>query len=194
MRRFLSNSQVRQLLSAINLQSPFGRRDFLLVLFLYHTGLRVGECSRLLVTLVVDKYGNPRQQLDLPAIFCKGPRGRVIPLNACARACIEKILKFNRSRGLSVAPGAPLFQNSKHCPLSVRSIQRLIQVYRIKSDLDLAATPHTLRHTHGTALHSAGVPIRVIQQGLGHRYLSTTEKYLGVSPVAMESAYAALGG
>jgi integrase/recombinase XerC len=201
MRRFLSNSQVRQLLAAVDLRSPFGQRDYLLIMFLYHTGLRVGECSRLLVTLVLSQSGEPRHQLDLPAMFCKGPRGRVVPLNATARACITKQLAFNRARGLSTAPGAPLFQNSKHCPLSVRSIQLLIRDYRIKSDLDLAArcsrydgTPHTLRHTNGTELHRAGVPIRVIQQGLGHRHLSTTERYLGVSQVAMESAYAALGG
>lgn len=194
MRRFLSNSQVRQLLSAVDLQSSFGQRDYLLIMFLYHTGLRVGECSRLLVTLVLDQSGEPRHQLDLPAMFCKGPRGRVVPLNATARACVTKQLTFNQARGLSTAPGSPLFQNSRHCPLSIRSIQLLIRAYRIKVDLDLAATPHTLRHTNATALHSSGVPTRTIQQGLGHRHLSTTEKYLGVSPVAMESGYRALGG
>lgn len=101
MRRFLSNSQVRQLLSVIAsecvpegpLQSAFGRRDYLLILFLYHTGLRVGECSRLLVSLVVTQEGKARESLDLPAVFCKGPRGRVVPLNATARACVEKMLK-----------------------------------------------------------------------------------------------------
>jgi integrase len=60
MRRFLSNSQVRQLLSAVDLGSPFGQRDYLLIMFLYHTGLRVGECSRLLVTLVFGQSGLPQ--------------------------------------------------------------------------------------------------------------------------------------
>ena len=134
MRRYLSNSQVRQLtLSSVDLRSGFGQRDYLLILFLYHTGLRVGECSRLLVTLVLNKSCQVRQQLDLPAIFCKGPRGRVVPLNTTARACITKLLTFNQSRGLSTAPAAPLFQNSKHRPLSVRSIQKLIQKYRLPS-------------------------------------------------------------
>ena len=39
MRRCLSNSQVRALLSAVDLNSPFGRRDYLLIMFLYQTGL-----------------------------------------------------------------------------------------------------------------------------------------------------------
>ena len=193
MRRFLSNSEVRQLLSAVDLRSPFGQRDYLLIMFLYHTGLRVGECSRLLVQLV-SRQGKAFHSLDLPAVFCKGPRGRVVPLNATARVCIEKMLKFNHSRGLSTAPAAPLFQNSRHCPLSIRSIQEMIQKYRLQAGLEIAATPHTIRHTHATALHSSGVPTRVIQKGLGHVRLSTTEKYLGVSPVKMHRHYASLGG
>ena len=162
MRRHLSNSEIRQLLSAVDLRSPFGRRDYLLIMFLYHTGLRVGECSRLLVSLV-SRGGQTFESLDLPAMFCKGPRGRVVPLNATARACIEKMLTFNKSRGFSTAPAAPLFQNSKHCPLSIRSIQLLIQKYRREAGLEIAATPHTIRHSHATALHESGAPVRVVR-------------------------------
>ena len=193
MRRCLSNSEVRLLLSAVDLRSPFGERDYLLIMFFYQTGLRVGELSRLLVHLV-SRDGRPFHSLDLPAIFCKGPRGRVVPLNATARACIEKLLRFNRRRGLSVAPAAPLFQNSKSCPLSVRSIQKLIQKYRVASGIEPAATPHTLRHTHATALQESGVPSRSIQAGLGHRRLSTTEIYLSKNSRQLARHYSALGG
>lgn len=193
MRRCLSNSEVRLLLSSVDLRSPFGQRDYLLIMFLYQTGLRVGECSRLLVQLV-SRDGVPFHSLDLPAMFCKGPRGRVVPLNATARACIEKQLSFNRARGLSSAPGAPLFQTRRCCPMSIRSIQLLVQRCRRLAGLEIAATPHTLRHTNATALMESGVPVRAIQRGLGHRHLSTTEKYLGVSPAVMKSSYAALGG
>jgi site-specific recombinase XerD len=167
MRRHLSNSQVRQLLTAVDLRSPFGQRDYLLIMFLYQTGLRVGECSRLIATLV-SREGQAFRHLDLPAMFCKGPRGRVVPLNATARYCIEEMLRFNRARGLSTAPAAPLFQNRNHCPLSIRSIQQLIKKYRVRAGLEIAATPHTLRHSHASALSASGVPSRVIQQGLGH--------------------------
>ncbi len=74
----LSKPEVRQVLAAIDLTSPFGQRDYLLVLFLYHTGLRVGECAGL-ITHLVALHGVPRQYLHLPATICKNSRGRVVP-------------------------------------------------------------------------------------------------------------------
>src|ERR1041384_8001476 len=33
---------------------------------------------------------------------------------------------------------------------------------------------HTLRHTHGTLLHSQGTPLKVAQAQLGHSHMATT--------------------
>ena len=70
----LSKTEVRLILDAIDLATPFGRRDYLLILFLFHTGLRVGECSGLDIDMVAN-LGAPRQFLHLPASICKGSRG-----------------------------------------------------------------------------------------------------------------------
>ena len=176
----LTKLEVRQVLDAVDLTSPFGQRDYLLVLFLYHTGLRVGECAGLVMQLVA-LDGDPRQYLHLPASVCKGSRGRVVPLNAVAQKCIRKLIAFNCARGFSTAPAAPLFQNRCHGPLSVRSIQQLVAGYREKAGLDLRATPHTFRHSHASHLVAAGVPTVHVQNVLGHRHLSSTQIYTHVS-------------
>ena len=175
--RTLSKHQVRSLLTSVDLNKPFGKRDYLLMLFLYHTGLRVGELSGLVVAHVANKEKEARYHLDLPAMICKGTRGRVIPLNSVARACVAKLLTFNRERGFSTAPAAPLFQNRKHGRLSVRSIQKLVKRYRLLSDLDVAATPHSFRHGHGAALGASGASGFTIQRLLGHRKISSTQRY-----------------
>jgi integrase len=47
------------------------------------------------------------------------------------------------------------------------------------------ATPHTLRHTHATILLTAGVPVHVVQQRLGHASSRTTlDVYAHVLPVS----------
>ena len=118
----LSKHEVRRILDAIDLTSPFGRRDYLLVLFMYHTGLRVGETSGLTIGLV-DHDRCPRRYLHLPAAICKNSRGRVVPLNEVAQTCVVKLLTFYYQIGFSMAPNAPLFQNRLGGHLSVRSIQ-----------------------------------------------------------------------
>ena len=173
----LSKPELRRILAAVDLTQPFGRRDYMLMLFLYHTGLRVGECSRLLTCLVSDD-GTPRQFLHLPAAICKGSRGRVVPLNAVAQRCISKLLAFNCERGFQTAPASPLFQNSHHGPLSVRSIQSLVAYYRRRAGLDVRATPHTFRHSNASHLICAGVPTVHVKEILGHRKLSSTQVYV----------------
>ncbi|MFA5507828.1 MAG: tyrosine-type recombinase/integrase [Vulcanimicrobiota bacterium] len=189
----LSPHQVRQLLGAVDLRSPFGRRDYLLILFLYQTGLRVGECSGLVVHHVYSQ-GQAREWLHLPAAICKNGRSRVIPLNALAKSCVEKMIQFNRERGFSVAPAAPFFQHRKHGPLSIRSIQKLIKRYRERADLDLRATPHTLRHSAASGLVASGASIATVQRIMGHRRLASTQIYTHVTMEQLKRDAAAFGG
>ena len=57
-------------------------------------------------------------------------------------------------------------------------------------------TFHGLRHTFGTRMASAGVPIRTIQEWMGHKDIETTEKYAHYAPGDQDSIYVerAFGG
>jgi integrase len=43
-------------------------------------------------------------------------------------------------------------------------------------------TFHSLRHTFGTRVAAAGVPMRTLQEWMGHRNLATTEIYADYAP------------
>jgi integrase len=54
---------------------------------------------------------------------------------------------------------------------------------------------HDLRHTFGTAMAAAGVPMRTLQEWMGHRDISTTQRYADYAPnprevEMVESAFA----
>ena len=76
--------------------------------------------------------------------------------------------------------------------LSVRSIQKLIAMYREQAGLDVRATPHTLRHTNASQLVAAGVPTVHVQKILGHRQLSSTQVYCTVSKEELARSASAL--
>jgi site-specific recombinase XerD len=47
---------------------------------------------------------------------------------------------------------------------------------------------HILRHTFGSHLAMQGAPSRAIQELAGHRDLGTTQRYMHLSPAALEAA------
>ncbi len=187
----LEPTQIQKLLSGINLQSPFGRRDYLLILFLFHTGLRIGEACRLTVNLVAND-GTPREELHLPAHFTKTRKARIIPLNDVARACVAKLLAFNAERGFSTAPIAPLFVWKNHRRLPVREAQRVLQNLREKIGLSAKATPHTLRHGFASELVRKGVSLPTVSALLGHKRISSTQIYTHTSEQEKRNAVASL--
>ncbi len=47
---------------------------------------------------------------------------------------------------------------------------------------------HDLRHAFGTAMAGAGVPMRTLQEWMGHRDISTTQLYADYAPNPQEAA------
>lgn len=183
--------QTYRLLGAVNLKSPFGFRDHRMISLALHTGLRVSELS-LLENQHVFRDGVPHQVLDLPAPLAKRHKSRMIPLNATARRVLSDLWAFNRARGLSLDPGAPLLQNRHRQRLTPRAIQRLVQHYRERAELDVKVTPHSLRHRFATDLLRATGNVRVAQKLLGHKDIRTTERYLHPDQDDLAAAVAAI--
>ncbi len=188
----LSDREIRQLLGAIRLPSPFGGRDHAMLTLVLHTGLRVSELVGLDVHHVLVQ-GQPRQTLWLPADLGKGGKARAIPLNATARSAIFSLLGFLKKRGFSVAPEAPLLQNRFHRRLSGRDIQRLVKLLREAAGLDVPATPHTLRHAFASKVAQSHGNLRSLQQILGHNRLSSSQVYLHPTRDDLQDAVDSIG-
>jgi integrase/recombinase XerC len=173
---FLPKDESKQLLDRAPGSSASGSRDHALLELLYATGIRVAECCGLDGTDVDRSHGTIR-------VLGKGDKERVVPVGEIALEAIDAYLAA-RAR-----PDGPLFTNARGGRLTTRSAQRIVGRQARLSGTSRRVTPHTLRHTFATHMLGEGADLRLIQELLGHRRLSTTQRYTHVSPERLMKVY-----
>lgn len=81
-------------------------------------------------------------------------------------------------------------------PLNKAAILRRYRKALKAARIDETRRFHDLRHTFGTRMAGAGVPMRTLQEWMGHKDIETTQRYADYAPSAHEAAFveAAFGG
>lgn len=153
-------------------------RLYCLIEMLYATGMRVSE----LVSLPRSVLAGDKRVLTIKG---KGGRERLVPLNASARAALERYLHL---AGGADGAAAPTVATKWLFPS--RSAEGHLTRQRLAQDLKGIAeeagldpdrvSPHVLRHAFASHLLDRGADLRAVQQLLGHADISTTEIYTHV--------------
>jgi integrase/recombinase XerC len=123
--------------------------------------------------------------LGIVKVMGKGRKERIVPVGSKA---VEALKAYLEKRGV-LSGEEPLFVNSRGGRLTARSVGRLIKKYTKRSGIFRKISPHTLRHSFATHLLDAGADIREIQEMLGHASLSTTQRYIHLSPGKLMEVY-----
>lgn len=179
---FLSIEEVIKLLESPP-STSIGLRDRAIMEVLYATGIRVNELVILNLSDVDILGGTIR-------VFGKGRKERIVPIGRPALFALGEYLKiwglsqFLRSKNGTV----PLFLNKRGGRLSARSVETVINKYARIVGLK-NVTPHTLRHSFATHLLSRGADLRMVQELLGHKSLSTTQIYTHITPQRLKEVY-----
>jgi site-specific recombinase XerD len=58
----------------------------------------------------------------------------------------------------------------------------LLLALSIRRPRGVSRAIHNLRHSYGTALAAQGVPMRTLQEWMGHRDIATTQRYADYCP------------
>ncbi len=172
---FLSIEEITHLLDTVqNHELPTRRpyRDKAIFEFLYATGVRCSELINITVAHIDLQNKTVR-------IMGKGKRERIVLFGQKAYDRLHEYFNHERPRFLN--PYDQLFLNYRNEPLTSRSVQRIIEMFRSCLKIQRPITPHKLRHSFATHLLNQGVDLRVVQELLGHKTLSSTEKYTHVS-------------
>lgn len=168
---FLTVDEVFLLVEKPDDNEVLGLRDRAILELLYSSGLRVSELSGIKIS-----------DTDLTSCFVKvlgkGGAERIVPIGSKA---VDAIKHFLEKRTELTPKADHLFINSRGGRLSVRSIARIVKKYAHLSGIPKNVSPHVLRHTFATHLLGSGADLRAIQEMLGHKSLSTTQRYTHAS-------------
>ena len=137
-------------------------------------GLRVGEIIKL-AWIDILSNGKPRPYLTVPSSAAKRHHERNIPWSPWLLEQTNDAASGHYARN---GFGPAHYLTAKHPngkPCTVRTLQRLATTVGHAVGV-LDCTPHVLRHTFATRVLTL-TNLRVVQELLGHKRISTTEIY-----------------
>lgn len=169
----LSAEHRRQILASFERHSPEGARDYAMARCMTDLGLRCVEVAR----LGLHDLDWPRQVLSVPP--AKNGRGRLLPMPPQVATALR--------RYVAVRPPTDrpyLFVGQRHAPgrpLSPRAIRAAMEKAYRRCGFSWSGT-HRLRRGFATRLYAGGANLKEIADLLGHRFVTTTERYAQVDP------------
>lgn len=174
--QYLEKDEMNELLAAPDRNTVQGRRDYILLLFMYNTGARASEVANLKIGHVKIESASKISQV---LISGKGRKIRICPLWDNTARNIVQYLKRNDDEFV--------FLNRYGNPMTRFGIYEMVTRYAKKISAKnpfikkKIVTPHTIRHTTASHLLEAGVDINTIKAWLGHVSVNTTSIYAEVN-------------
>jgi integrase/recombinase XerD len=157
---------------AMLLQSVRDYRNHVALTTIYSCGLRLQECLHLKVNDIDSGRMTVRVEQG------KGMKDRYVMLS-------EKLLRLLREYYKTVRPRSEyLFPSARdpQKPMNENRLQRGFIKALNRLGWKKRVSVKTLRHCFATHLLEAGYDVRLIQELLGHRSVTTTQRYMHVSP------------
>ncbi len=174
--RFLSEEDLKLLLSLPDASARLGARDRLLLSVLYETAAREAEAAALRFGDFSDEQGSRCARL------CgKGGKTRLVPVGA---DLMRMVASYCGQEGCGA--GDHVFgveRKGARAPISASAIYKIVRAYgqRLREATGGRTPeklhPHVLRHTRAMHWYLNGMQIEIVSMLLGHASLETTQIY-----------------
>ena len=173
---YLKADGIKLLMDQVSTNDLKGLRDYVILMLMYITGIRVSE----LITIKVKDLS-----LSSPCtllVYGKGKKSRFVPLNSKIVPVIKKYLNAMHYDDPARSDDW-LFINHMGNQFTRQGITYLVNKYAEKARTVNTAliptdmSPHKIRHSAAMGLVSSGVDLIYIRDLLGHVSIKTTEIY-----------------
>ncbi len=172
-RDVLSIEEMERLIKACAGDTVKEIRDRAILELLYSSAIRADE----LCSIEVSDIDLAERMLHIRK--GKGGVERMVPIGELARLWVEAYLV--RARSSLAEPGSELlFVSLSGRKLQPQALLDVVKHYARIAGIEKKVTTHTFRHSCATHMLKGGADIRFVQKMLGHKRISTTERYLKI--------------
>lgn len=176
-----TDEDVIKLLEQPNRRVYTGFRDYVMMLVLLDTGVRIGE----LTSLRVRDVDFSLRQIVLPASITKGNRLRVVPISKKCADAIKQLIEY-----INVSADDYLFLTQFGERYYADTFAKMLKKYGKKAGIKSArCSPHTFRHYFAVKyLRSKGDPFSLMRI-LGHTDMQMTQRYVKYTNMDIHDAH-----
>lgn len=171
------DDEVIKMIDAPDTTTHKGRTHRLVMVMLFHLGLRRSELTNLQMHQLVNDRGH-----WVLRIHGKGDKVRLVPLNETVYEEISLYVASLNDNGIELGPNDYLLQTElksrNERPMDGSTIFRTIQKYARSVGINKSVSPHSCRATViSHLLDTRNAAIRDVATFAGHSNITTTERY-----------------
>lgn len=180
---FLSDDELRRLISQLDKSYYSEHRDFAMIMLMIDSGMRLGECSCLLVTDV----DMARRRIVLRADITKGRKDRTVYFSQKTESILRRWLQF-KDRYVESDYLFPVRERGGN--IQVGNFEGNFKKYIQRAGLNEEYTPHCLRNNFAKRCLMNGMDIYTLSRILGHSSVTVTEQaYLDLNDDDLSQRY-----
>lgn len=176
---YLSEEEISKLFYSIDTSKNLGKRNYLLLLLLYDTGVRVSE----LINIRINDIDFENKTIK---IIGKGDKERLVYFTSDALAVILDYLRENNKNYL--------FSNQKGTPITRKEVYNIVVRCCEEAGINKHVTPHMIRHSFATHMIINDADIMSVKTILGHSNVTTTQIYTHFNKKDLKRKYDELKG
>ena len=180
---YLTDEELRKLLVNLDRSYFSEHRDYMMIMLMLDSGMRLGECSTLLVT----DLELHRKRINLRAEETKGRRERTVFFSPKTEKALRSWLQFKDR----YVESDYLFPVKEHGgPIGVGNFESNFRKYIARAGLNEEYSPHCLRNNFAKRCLMNGMDIYTLSKILGHSSVTVTEQaYLDINDDDMSKRY-----
>ena len=181
---YLTIDEIKEFFNKTLNEIDISKRDLLIIDLLYSTGMRVSECSSILVKDISLNKKTIR-------VIGKGNKIRAVVFGDMTKQNILKYLNNKRVKINSeyLFPSNKQKNKPKNNCITTRTIYNIVKKYLKFVSSNEKLGPHSLRHSFATHLLQSGSDLMAIKDLLGHESLGSTQIYTHLDTKKMKEIY-----